>query len=142
MFIDRLPGAPDNLSPTEDGGFIINLIQPRSAALDTLAAWKSVRRFIAAVLCLADLMFQKIDERYPNDFNKNMMASVSFSFLNVYVEDYKRSASSTMLEIIFGEFKIRAVIQANSWSSSIYHVSFVVQDATFSMSFLPTKSRK
>ncbi|CAH0382809.1 unnamed protein product [Bemisia tabaci] len=76
VFIDRLPGAPDNLSPTEDGGFIINLIQPRSAALDTLAAWKSVRRFIAAVLCLADLMFQKIDERYPNDFNKNMMASI------------------------------------------------------------------
>jgi hypothetical protein len=64
-FIDRLPGTPDSLSRTADGGYLVPLVAApplpaklsiiRSAALRTLVAWATTVvdipvHFIGAVL--------------------------------------------------------------------------------------------
>ncbi|MDM7862093.1 SMP-30/gluconolactonase/LRE family protein [Alteromonas sp. ASW11-36] len=45
--IDNLPGFPDNLSVRPQGGYWLGLIAPRSALLDALDSWPSVRNMIA-----------------------------------------------------------------------------------------------
>ncbi len=47
IFIDGLPGFPDGISSDGQGGYWMTLATPRSAILEALAGWPSVRRVLA-----------------------------------------------------------------------------------------------
>lgn len=44
VLLDRLPGYPDNLLRGLDGRIWLGLVKPRSAAVDALASWPSLRK--------------------------------------------------------------------------------------------------
>jgi sugar lactone lactonase YvrE len=44
VLLDRLPGYPDNLMRGLDGRIWLGLVKPRSAAVDALASWPSLRK--------------------------------------------------------------------------------------------------
>lgn len=69
IFIDRLPGAPDNLTPDNDGLWV-----PLVMAIDSEnpSLWQSaanaplVRKFLARSLALIELPFKLVENIYPN----------------------------------------------------------------------------
>ncbi|CAB3363936.1 Hypothetical predicted protein [Cloeon dipterum] len=69
VFIDGLPGIPDNIHLIKGGLFEVSLAQPRTKQqplpIDSLAPYPLVRRFIARVLYYLELPFQTIQEFTP-----------------------------------------------------------------------------
>lgn len=69
VFIDRLPGAPDNLTPDNDGLWV-----PLVMAIDSEnpSLWQSaanaplIRKFLARSLALIELPFKLVENIYPN----------------------------------------------------------------------------
>lgn len=73
VFIDRLPGAPDNLTPDQDGIWV-----PLVLAIDAdhPGLWQSaanaplVRKFLARLLALVELPFKLAESVYPNFYTQ------------------------------------------------------------------------
>lgn len=76
VFIDRLPGAPDNLTPDNDGLWV-----PLVMAIDgqNPGLWQSaanaplVRKFLIRVIALAELPFKLIENIYPNFYTQTIV---------------------------------------------------------------------
>ncbi|XP_059472527.1 adipocyte plasma membrane-associated protein Hemomucin-like isoform X2 [Neocloeon triangulifer] len=70
IFVDGLPGVPDNIHITSDGIFEVSLYKPRSKEnplpIDALGQYPLVRRFITRLLYYIEFPFQKLQEFYPN----------------------------------------------------------------------------
>lgn len=73
VFIDRLPGLPDNLTPDADGLWVPLVL---SVDNENPALWQSaanaplVRKFIARALALIELPFKLIESVYPNFYTQ------------------------------------------------------------------------
>lgn len=74
VFIDGLPGLPDNLRPNGKDGFFVPLVLARDAQTpvisQVLAPFPSIRKIVARSLSLIELFFSQIEEYYPNYFCK------------------------------------------------------------------------
>ncbi|KAJ9598455.1 hypothetical protein L9F63_010851, partial [Diploptera punctata] len=74
VFIDGLPGVPDNIKSDGQGGFYVPLVVVRDKnnplLFQSLGPFPAVRRFISRVLALLEIGFEQIDQIYPNYFSK------------------------------------------------------------------------
>ncbi|XP_063231195.1 adipocyte plasma membrane-associated protein Hemomucin-like isoform X2 [Bacillus rossius redtenbacheri] len=72
IFLDGLPGLPDNLKPNGHGGFLVPLVASRdvnnSVLSQALGPYPLLRKFSARLLALLDLVFHKINHVFPNYF--------------------------------------------------------------------------
>lgn len=87
VFIDRLPGAPDNLTPDADG---IWVPMPMAADKDHPAVFHSAanaplfRKFGARLLALIELPFKLIERIYPNVYTRLIVHKIGhFETLSV-----------------------------------------------------------
>ncbi|CAO1340598.1 unnamed protein product [Diamesa serratosioi] len=76
IFVEGLPGAPDNITPDEDGLWV-SLVTAADAQHPllphSLAKLPYVRKFLARFLSLVEMPFQFINKVYPNSFCKNVV---------------------------------------------------------------------
>jgi len=74
IFIDGLPGLPDNLKSDGQGGFLVVLIVSKNETypvlFHSLAPFPLLRKFIARILALFEMAFEHIDRIYPNYYAK------------------------------------------------------------------------
>jgi hypothetical protein len=72
VFLDNLPGIPDNMRLSRDGFFEVSLAMPRTKSepmlTDYLSHYPLVRRFITRLVHFIELPFAKLQEIYPNFF--------------------------------------------------------------------------
>lgn len=77
IFIDGLPGLPDNLKRDKKGGFLIPLIKPvddKNPYLPAiLAPYPLVRKFIVRVASLVELSIKFLNDIYPNVYLQKSM---------------------------------------------------------------------
>lgn len=88
IFIEGLPGIPDNLTPDDDGVWIALVVSadPENPMLpQALPKLPYVRRFLLRLLHLIEMPFNFISKTYPNQYTKKIAYSIgsftSFSFL-------------------------------------------------------------
>lgn len=72
VFIDALPGLPDNLKRDTKGGFYIPLIKPLDVNTphipSLLAPYPLIRTFITRVFTAVELLLLKANDIYPSDY--------------------------------------------------------------------------
>lgn len=82
MFIDGLPGLPDNLKPDGKGGFLVPLLIGRDeehpSLVQSIAPFPLIRKAIARLMGSTELLFQTIDKYYPNEVSLKAIHYVSF----------------------------------------------------------------
>ncbi|XP_050438846.1 adipocyte plasma membrane-associated protein Hemomucin-like [Adelges cooleyi] len=70
IFIDGLPGSPDNLKKDGKGSFYVPLILERQAYMEIITNYPNVRMLVAKLLGIADYILLAIDSYYPNIYCK------------------------------------------------------------------------
>lgn len=87
VFIDRLPGSPDNLTPDADGVWVpmpLSVGEDNPALFVSLANAPLFRKFAARVLALIELPFKLIENVYPNVYTRYMIHKIGhFETLSV-----------------------------------------------------------
>lgn len=79
VFIDRLPGATDNLSSDSEGLWVPLVM---SADSNNPALWQSaanaplIRKFLVRILALLELPFKLIESVYPNFYTQNAVHKI------------------------------------------------------------------
>lgn len=77
IFIDGLPGVPDNLKSDGQGGFLVPLTVLRNETypvlFQSLGPFPLLRKFIARILALFEMAFEHIDRIYPNYYAKRVV---------------------------------------------------------------------
>lgn len=72
VFIDGLPGMPDNLNSDGKGGFLVPLVvavdQDHPCVPQMLSQFPLFRKFIARIFGLVEGIFSFVDRVYPNEF--------------------------------------------------------------------------
>lgn len=126
VFIDRLPGAPDNLTPDNDGIWV-----PLVLAIDSEnpGIWQSaanaplVRKFIARVLALAELPFKLIESVYPNFYTQTMVHKLG-NFELVGMQPPRQS-------IVRLDWNGKIVGSLHGFDWSIHNVAHVLEDGDY-----------
>lgn len=88
VFVDGLPGIPDNVTPDEDGLWIALVVSadPENPMLpQSLARLPYARKFLVRLLHLIEMPFHFITNIYPNPYTKaiayNIGSFTAFSFV-------------------------------------------------------------
>ena len=88
MFVDGLPGIPDNITPDEDGLWIALVVSadPQNPMLpQSLSPLPLFRKFILRLLHLIEMPFNFISNVYPNPYTRSIAYKIggfsTFSFL-------------------------------------------------------------
>lgn len=79
VFIDRLPGATDNLTPDATGIWVplVNAIDAQHPALwQSAAKAPYVRRFLCRILALIEAPFKLVESLYPNPYTQLVVHKV------------------------------------------------------------------
>lgn len=79
VFIDRLPGVPDNLTPDADGIWVPMLIaadKDYPAIFHSAANAPLLRKFVARVLALIELPFKLIEKVHPNFYTRSIVHKI------------------------------------------------------------------
>lgn len=77
VFVDGLPGGADNITPDAKGFYValaLTADPDHPYFYQTMAPYSYIRKFLARILYLVELLFKKIDHFYPNKFSKNILA--------------------------------------------------------------------
>lgn len=88
IFIDGLPGLPDNLKADGKGGFIVPLVLARDPEhpmlSQSLGPFPLLRKLGARIMGLFELAFKLADQVYPNEFSQKGMhfVCIIIMFLN------------------------------------------------------------
>lgn len=81
VFIDGLPGMPDNLNSDGKGGFLIPLViavdDNHPCVPQMLSQFPLLRRLVARVFGLFEMVFGFVDRIYPNEFAQRAVHFVS-----------------------------------------------------------------
>ncbi|KAL4105287.1 hypothetical protein QTP88_020540 [Uroleucon formosanum] len=73
IFIDGLPGMPDNIKRNGRGSFYIPLVMPRFPIVDNIGKYPTIRMMITKSLLVIDFTLLKINSLYPNLYCKKAM---------------------------------------------------------------------
>lgn len=77
VFLDGLPGLPDNLKSDGKDGFLIPLVMARDAGhpviFQIIGPFPLIRKFVARILGLAELGFQTVEKIYPNFYSQTAL---------------------------------------------------------------------
>lgn len=110
VFIDSLPGVPDNIHSDGQGGFLVSLIiiidseNPHLA--QALTAHPYLRRMLVRLLMIMELPFKLLNDIYPNTYTERLLHAVgSFqgSFLIISSEKslvLRIDASGNIIEVL------------------------------------------
>ncbi|KAF6216703.1 hypothetical protein GE061_001049 [Apolygus lucorum] len=66
VFVDKLPGLPDNINHDGGGKFIVSLVDPGSHFTNALPQYPLLRKFLARIMTLAQLTVREINTLFPN----------------------------------------------------------------------------
>jgi adipocyte plasma membrane-associated protein len=73
VFVDGLPGIPDNIHLNSNGLFDVAIALPRSKSFplvsDLVAPYPLIRRFFARIFYLMEVPFALIHQNYPNFYS-------------------------------------------------------------------------
>jgi len=85
VFLDNLPGMPDNLRRTGNGGFYVPLVAPRFKVMpvlsDVIAPYPIIRRFLARLICLIQMPAKLVNTYYPNIYTGTFKYMVQLTSL-------------------------------------------------------------
>lgn len=70
IFVDGLPGMPDNLKSNKRGSFYVPLVIGRSPYLENIGSYPNLRMIFAKFLGILDFTLQTLDSYYPNIYFK------------------------------------------------------------------------
>ncbi|XP_071453915.1 adipocyte plasma membrane-associated protein Hemomucin-like [Hetaerina americana] len=77
IFLDGLPGNPDNIKPNGNGGFFISLITQRVPGefnvIEFIGKHTILQKFFARMLMLVELPFSTVDSIVPNTYTKKVV---------------------------------------------------------------------
>uniref|UniRef100_A0A0A9Y2G8 Adipocyte plasma membrane-associated protein n=3 Tax=Lygus hesperus TaxID=30085 RepID=A0A0A9Y2G8_LYGHE len=66
VFVDKLPGLPDNINHNGKDKFIVSLVNPGSHFTNALPQLPLLRKFLARLMTLAQLTVQEINSLFPS----------------------------------------------------------------------------
>lgn len=81
VFIDGLPGMPDNIKKNSKGEFYLPLVMSRTPILDNIGRFPTVRMIIVKFLGLLQNTFEKINLFYPNIYCKKAAHMVKLTYI-------------------------------------------------------------
>lgn len=127
VFIDRLPGVPDNLTPDNDGLWV-----PLVMAIDSEnpGLWQSaanaplVRKFLSRVLALIELPFKMVENIYPNIYTQTVVHKLGHfeSLANLQPD------RQTILRI---DWSGKIVGSLHGFDRSVHGVAHVLEDGDY-----------
>ncbi|KAK9874105.1 hypothetical protein WA026_002459 [Henosepilachna vigintioctopunctata] len=83
IFIDHLPGMPDNIQTDGSSGFIVGIVQDVHSKNPSIAQvfsqFPNIRKFLVRSFGLIELAFKTIDKIYPNEFTQKGIHFVGHS---------------------------------------------------------------
>lgn len=77
IFIDGLPGMPDNIKRNSKGSFYIPLVMARIPIFDNISEYPTIRMIATKFLGIIDFTLLKINSLYPNLYCKKAMRWVN-----------------------------------------------------------------
>lgn len=126
MFIDRLPGATDNLTPDNDGiwvPLVMGVDNEHPAIWQSAAQAPLVRKFLARVIALIELPFKLIENLYPNLYSKTVVHLLgNFEMIPVQV------ARQTIVRV---DWNGKIVGALHGFDNSINAVAHVLEDGDY-----------
>lgn len=131
IFIDGLPGLPDNLQSDGQGGFIVTTIITADSEHPLLSLVLTphpyLRKMLVRLLLMMELPFKLLHDIYPSTFTEKVLHGVgSYHVLGDIFNTLKKSfvlridASGNIIEILFSEDNT-----INSISEAFIHNGFV-----------------
>ncbi|XP_059610945.1 adipocyte plasma membrane-associated protein Hemomucin [Phlebotomus argentipes] len=80
MFLENLPGLPDNLSPADDDGFWVALVVPYDkdtpSLTNSMAKVPLIRKFLLRMLYLIETPFRLISSSLPNIYTQKIYHAI------------------------------------------------------------------
>lgn len=111
IFIDGLPGLPDNLQSDGQGGFLVTTIVTVNSQHPhigiTLAPHPYLRKMIVRLLLMMELPFKLLYNIYPNTFTEKVLHAIGSSYMADMFNSFKKSlilridASGNIMEVLF-----------------------------------------
>lgn len=81
VFVDGLPGAPDNINTDGKGGYLVSLVigvdPSYPSAFQILRPFPLIRKLIARLFGLTELGFRLLNQVYPNELADKALHMVS-----------------------------------------------------------------
>ncbi|KAL6255933.1 hypothetical protein P5V15_013172 [Pogonomyrmex californicus] len=114
IFIDGLPGLPDNIHSDGQGGFLVTLIitvdSEHPQLFQSLAPHPYIRKMLVRLLLTMELPFKLLHDIYPNIFTERLLHAIgSFHGLGSLIQAKDQSqllridASGNIVEILSSE---------------------------------------
>ena len=85
VFVDGLPGSPDNIKADGKGNFYVSLVLPKDgtpAFVHNIGKYPLVRKFLAQSLAVAQNVFTLADSVFPHVVLKKAVHAVSIEYVN------------------------------------------------------------
>ncbi|XP_011881875.1 PREDICTED: adipocyte plasma membrane-associated protein [Vollenhovia emeryi] len=114
VFIDGLPGSPDNIKSDGQGGFLVSLVITKDSEHPNLVhsfmPHPNLRKLIARLLVLMELPFKLLHDIYPNTYSERLMHAIgSFQGCEGLIDSRQKSllfrldASGNIIEVLSGD---------------------------------------
>lgn len=104
VFVDGLPGLPDNLRSDGKGGFLVPLVAAKDSENpvipQSLGPFPLIRKLLARLMGLVELGFKTVDQIYPNEFCQKGVHMVSTSMINVELVNYLKKLLDLLRKIL------------------------------------------
>lgn len=111
IFVDGLPGLPDNIQSDGQGGFLVTAVitvnSQHPCISITLAPHPYLRKMIVRLLLMVELPFKLLYDIYPNTFTEKVLHSIGSPHMAEIFNSFKKSlilridASGNIMEVLF-----------------------------------------
>lgn len=85
IFIDGLPGIPDNLKKNGKGSFYVPLIQKRNSPIEYIGEYPTIRMMFVKSIRLLEYTFKMIDSFFPNVYCKKAAYEVNTLCIRIFI---------------------------------------------------------
>lgn len=124
VFIDRMPGMPDNLTPDSDGlwvPLVMTLDSDYPALHQSAANAPLIRKFLLRIMCLIELPFKTIESIYPNPYTQTIVHRLgNFALLKPI-----NPPRNTILRV---DWNGKVIGSLHGFDGSVTHIAHVLED--------------
>lgn len=124
VFIDRMPGMPDNLTPDSDGLWVPLVMTHDSehpALHQSAANAPLIRKFLLRILYLIELPFKTIERIYPNPYTQTIVHRLgNFALLQPI-----NPSRNTILRV---DWNGKIIGSLHGFDGSVTHIAHVLED--------------
>jgi sugar lactone lactonase YvrE len=113
VFVDNLPGYPDNISYNGKDLVWIALPAPRSRLIDYLSGSPFARKIILRLLAIVDLPIQRRAMAMAFDLNGHLVANLQYQGAGVY--DYITQVTEVNGDLYFGSLRQYSIAYLPNW---------------------------